>query len=307
VFRFEIFRHLLHNGSPKRQQWGVLLSTSDFGSDAIPVPPALEPVAGTVKHNNRGLTATRVIMALMLREMTTTYGRSPGGYIWAILEPVAMIIIFAFATALVMRSPSLGNSFIVFYASGYLPYNNFRSLDSAITKALPYSRGLLRYPVVTWLDAILARFLLNLLTNALNTILIMWGVIYFTADSTYVKLGPMVEAMCLSAFLALGIGSVNALLTGVWPLWRSFHKIITRPLLLASAVLYIVEDLPQVAANILWYNPLVHINGLMRSGVFVTYDPQYVSVPYVLGVALVSLTIGLLFLRSAATRILSDE
>lgn len=283
------------------------MSASDPGTAAIPISPALEPAGGAEHRNKRGLTAARVIMALMLREMTTKYGRTPGGYIWAILEPVAMIVVLSLGFSLVMRSPSLGNSFIVFYASGILAFNQYRTLESAVTRALPYSRGLLRYPVVTWLDAILARFLLNLLTNVLNTILIMGGVIYLAAGNTYVKLGPMVEAMCLAAFLALGMGTFNAFLSGVWPLWRSLYKIITRPLLLASAVLYIVEDLPPIAAEVLWYNPLAHLTGLMRSGVFVTYDPQYISVPYVMGVATVSLAVGLLFLRSKAANILNDD
>ena len=283
------------------------MSTFELGSDANPISPALEPASGTADRNRRGLTAARVVMALMLREMTSKYGRTPGGYVWAILEPVAMISVFAFATALIMRTPSLGNSFIVFYASGYLPFTQYRSLESVVTKAIPYSRGLLRYPVVTWMDAILARFTLNLLTNVLNSILIMGGFIYLAADSTYVKLGPMVEAMSLAAFLALGYGTLNALLVGIWPIWSTFYKIITRPLLLASAVLYTVEDLPPFAADILWYNPIVHVTGLMRSGVFTTYDPQYVSIPYVVGMSMLPLAIGLLFLRNHAVTIISGE
>ena len=35
----------------------------------------------------------RTIVALVLREMATTHGRSPGGYVWAVLEPVAALIV----------------------------------------------------------------------------------------------------------------------------------------------------------------------------------------------------------------------
>ena len=45
----------------------------------------------------------------------------------------------------------------------------------------------------------------------------------------------------------------------------------------------------------------------MRTGVFITYSPQYISVPYVMGVATVSLAIGLVFLRSKAINILNDD
>ena len=32
----------------------------------------------------------RVFAALMLREMITRYGRSFGGYLWAVIEPMAV-------------------------------------------------------------------------------------------------------------------------------------------------------------------------------------------------------------------------
>ena len=283
------------------------LAATDPATDTTPILPALEPAGHGSGEHKRSFATARVIMALMLREMTTKYGQSPGGYIWAILEPVGMIIVLAFGFGLMMRSPSLGSSFIVFYASGYLPFNQYRTLEKVITKAIPFSRGLLRYPAVTWLDAILARFLLNMLTNVLNSILIMWGAIYFTSGNMIVELAPIVEAMMLAAFLALGLGTLNALLMGVWSLWSPIYKIITRPLLRASAVLYLLDDLPTPVMNILWYNPLVHLTGLMRTGIFISYNPQYISVPYVVLVAMVSLAVGLLFLRVHALDVVADE
>ena len=35
--------------------------------------------------------ALRTITALILREMGSTYGMSPGGYVWAVLQPVGMV------------------------------------------------------------------------------------------------------------------------------------------------------------------------------------------------------------------------
>jgi len=55
----------------------------------------------------------------------------------------------------------------------------------------------------------------------------------------------------------------------------------------------------------LWYNPLVHIVGLMRRGFYPTYDATYVSVTYVFGVALVTLVFGLIFLKRYHREILN--
>ncbi|WP_260008654.1 hypothetical protein [Leisingera sp. M527] len=66
--------------------------------------------------------------------MSTRYGRTPGGYLWAILEPMAAILFLAIGFSLVIRSPSLG-SFLLFYATGFLPFNLYQSIS-----ALAYCR-----------------------------------------------------------------------------------------------------------------------------------------------------------------------
>ncbi|MDJ0823602.1 MAG: sugar ABC transporter permease, partial [Paracoccaceae bacterium] len=47
-------------------------------------PPTLPPRPA---YRRRRFATARAVMALMLREMSTSFGRSPGGYLWAILEP----------------------------------------------------------------------------------------------------------------------------------------------------------------------------------------------------------------------------
>ena len=56
------------------------------------------------------------------------------------------------------------------------------------------------------------------------------------------------------------------------------------------------ETLPEPFRSILWYNPLVHVVGLVRSGFYSNYSPDDISVLYVLGISGGSLLVGLLFL-----------
>ena len=62
-------------------------------------------------------------------------------------------------------------------------------------------------------------------------------------------------------------------------------------------MLYILEDLPGYAADWLWYNPLVHITGYMRTGFYPFYDASYVSLAYVAAVGAVLFVIGAMLLR----------
>ena len=270
------------------------LAPKDPPANLPNIPPALDPQDPQVvpgrRHRRRFATA-RVVLALMLREMTTRYGRSPGGYVWAILEPIGMIAVMAFGFALVLRAPSLGNSFLLFYAAGFLPFSAYQDIEAVTRGSISFSRQLLLYPAVTWLDAILARFFLNLLTKVLVTAMVLAAILYFTETTTVIDLPVLVLAMGLAALTGLGFGTFGCLVTGLSPLWNSIWKVAARPMFLASAVIYIYEDLPTLAQNVLWWNPLVHITGLMRAGVYPGYEPQYLSLPFVVGAALLVLVL----------------
>ena len=54
----------------------------------------------------------RTVMALMLREMSTTYGRSPGGYLWAVLEPLGGIAMMTLILAVGLRIREIGRAHV---------------------------------------------------------------------------------------------------------------------------------------------------------------------------------------------------
>ena len=88
------------------------------------------------------------------------------------------------------------------------------------------------------------------------------------------------------------------------PVWRMIWGIVTGPLIILSAVLYIFEDLPYLAQKILWYNPLVHVTGTARWGFFSTYSPAYIDATFVVACALIPGFFGVLLLRRYGRTIL---
>ena len=257
-----------------------------------PAPPALPPA----QAGSRRFATMRTVLALVLREMSTRYGRTPGGYAWAILEPLGAIMVLSVAFSLVMRTPPLGTSFILFYATGYMPFALYQTLSNTVARAVNFSKPLLKYPAVSWLDAVLARFLLNSLTGILVTLLLLTGILAVIDGRTVLDLPPMVEAMGMTMLLGLGVGMINCVLMGLFPLWEMIWSIITKPLFIASGIFFLYDTMPPLAQDILWYNPLIHITGLMRTGFYPTYTASYVSHVYVLGVSLALLAMGLILM-----------
>jgi capsular polysaccharide transport system permease protein len=257
-------------------------------------------------QKTRKFKTVRTITALILREMGTTYGRSPGGYIWAILEPVGAITLFTvvISLGLKLKSPSIGTSFMLFYATGFLPFAIYGQTANKIAKSLKYSRQLLKYPGVRFTDTIIARFLLNILTQLMVVYVIMSGIRYAFDVGAILNMPAILLSLTMAAFFGLGVGLVNCFLSGVFPVWEQIWSIITRPLFLLSTVIYTFEEVPWQYQDVVWYNPLVHIIGMMRRGFYPIYDAAYASPVYVFGVSLVCIFFGLLLLSRWYRRIL---
>lgn len=238
----------------------------------------------------------RTVVALMLREMATSYGRNPGGYIWAVLEPVAALALLSVVFSLVLRSPSLGNSFPLFYASAYLPFMLFNDVANKMATSIKFSRPLLTYPAVTFIDALTARLLLTLMTHLVVGTIILGTILTVMNTHTLLNLPRVLEGIALASVLGLSVGALNCYLMTAFPVWERAWQILTRPLMILSAVLYIYEDLPRFAQEVMWWNPLIHVTGITRTGVYSTYHAAYASPLYVLLVSGVLLVFGLLLL-----------
>ena len=245
----------------------------------------------------RSFRTTRTIFALMLREMTTTYGRSVGGFMWAFIEPIFGIAFLSLVFSFAFRSPSLGTNFPIFYATGMLPFLMYQDIALKVARSLMFSKQLLFYPAVTYLDTIFARFLLNLMVHIVVFYVLVVGIRWAFDIHTTLRFEPIVLSVVLAALFGLGMGCVNCFVFSLFPVWERIWTIITRPLFILSGVIFLIDNVPEPYQSILWFNPLVHIIGLMRKGFYPSYDASYVSVTYVALVSLALINFGLLLLN----------
>lgn len=263
-------------------------------SDITTQPRAPQiPAAHRRPHGRMG----RIIVALILREMATTYGKSAGGYLWAVIEPVLGIVILALIFGMMLNEPALGTSFPLFYASGFLPFTMFNSMAAKIALSIRFSRPFLAYPSVTFIDTMIARALLNMLTNIAVIAIVITGIFIVYQIPPVVNMAAIFESLVMISLLGIGVGSMNCYLMTAFPVWERTWQIVTRPLFLISGTLFLYDFMPSSVQNLLWYNPLLHCVGLMRRGIYPTYEAAYVNQAYVVGVSVVLLVFGLLLLK----------
>lgn len=249
------------------------------------------------QHHKRRFAAFRAIFALSLREMATTYGRSPGGYLWAVLDPLAGVVLLTVVFSFAFRHPPLGTNFPLFYATGFLPFMAYSDLTMKIGQAIRYSRPLLTYPSVTFVDAICSRLLLNLATALVVFIVLTSGITWFF--DIRVELDPLrlLNALGMLTTLALGIGAVNCYLFGTYPVWERIWSILNRPMFFISGVFFLIDSMPERMREVIMWNPMAHVLSEVRAGFYPTYDAPFVDSLYVYGIGMTCLFIGLLLLH----------
>ena len=248
----------------------------------------------------------RVIAALLIREMITRYGRSPGGYLWAIVEPAGMILILAFAISQFVHAPPLGTSFVLFYASGYLPFHAFNDIAAVTGQSVHVNRQLLHLPRVRPLDTVIARFVLSVLTLTFVAGIIIGVLLIGSGTAGHFDPAPLIAGLGAAAVLGFGIGTLNAALFQFVPLWERLWPIINRPLFLISAIFYTAESMPGPVQALLSWNPIVHLVGTVRQSFYPHWTSDFANLGYVLAWSAVSFMIGAGLMLRHASRFIED-
>ena len=268
-------------------------------SDPAPPQPTQRPESRLAMQG-------RVLFALVMREMATRYGRSSGGYVWAILDPAATIALLSFVFSQIARTPPLGHSFPLFFATGYMAFHIYRDVSDQVSNSVQVNLALLSFPRVTLLDTVLARFILQVMTATLAATLIIGALVFWSGDTVALDFGAILLSVGLAALLALGVGALNCVLFAYSQTWKRAFSLLNRPLFIISGIFMLYEAVPAGAQAVLWWNPLVHVTALMRAGFYPTYEPTFVSPVYVMLFALAPLALGVLLLRVLKARMLDQ-
>lgn len=257
-----------------------------------------QTTAESVEHFRLPWQPARVIAALFIRDMTTAYGRSALGYLWMLLEPIGGILVLSIAFSIVLRMPALGESFPLFYATGFLPFTMYVNLQTRISASIRQSSQLLFYPAVNFLDVVVARTLFVSLTQVIVLVVVLSGIILIEDTHSRIVFDRIILAVSLTIGVGSSVGMINSVLFERFPAWRSVWGIMTRPMFFISGVFYLLDNMPEGVREILAWNPLVHCIALLRTGVYPQYQPDYISIPYVVGLVITLSAIGLLLLRA---------
>lgn len=246
---------------------------------------------------------SRVIGALLMREIITRYGRHNIGFLWLFLEPMIFTLgITALWNAL---KEIHGNnlSITAFAVTGYSSILLWRNCSNRMVKALEVNHSLLYHRNVRVIDVFAARLLLEIAGATaslivLTCVLSATGLMSFPSDPLVVAEGWLLLAW-FSFALGLLVGSISERSEVMERVWH----IITYMMFPLSGAAYLVDWLPPRLQQLALWVPMVHSTEMMRQGYFGAAIHTHAQPLYLLTVNLVLTLVSLAAVADASRRV----
>ena len=199
------------------------------------------------------------------------------GYGWAIAIPVAWVLAITTFFHWIGRVSPIATDLPIFVATGMLPYLVFRQAVSALMQVCRNERHLLTFGPAEPEDLFLAASLAEMMNAALVAAAVL--AILAITSSVPVPADPLraVFGFALAWGLGASVGRFAAVASAISDTAHRLVPILLRPFFWISGIFFVAAELPGAVLGYLWWNPLLHVTEILRSGYFGTYDSAVAS------------------------------
>lgn len=209
----------------------------------------------------------KVLRLLVVRDLKIKYADSYLGWLWSILDPLLMAIVYWFVFTKIFTRLGGTEPYLVFLLLGILPWNWMNSAINSSTAAISSQAKLVRstnIPREIWVLRIIGSKFCEFL---LSIPIVIFFMILLSATPTKFTLGVPL-AMVLQAMLLTGIGLAVAPIAVMVPDLERLMRILLRVLFYFSPILYGLDNVPEQYQWIYNFNPFAGQLELYRSAVF---------------------------------------
>lgn len=249
---------------------------------------------------------TRVIGALMLRELTTRFGRENIGFLWIMVEPMLFALLVGLLWRAMKGPIEFGVDIVAFVVTGYIPLVLFRSIITRSVSSFSANGGLMYHRQIKVLDILLVRFAIELIGHMMAYLVVGMVLGAFGLFPRPHDLGFLMLGGAYYALFCLAVALVVAPLSEMSEVLEKLMPVTLYIMIPFSGAFSLVSVLSSEAAEFVLYSPPVHGMEMMRYGVFgPSIDPQY-DFLYPLKFILPCMALGLLLCRVVRRRLVVE-
>ncbi|MGJ3510089.1 ABC transporter permease [Enemella sp. A6] len=224
----------------------------------------------------RGLLAVldrrKILRILVKRDLRVRYAQSFLGYLWTIIDPLAMALIYFMIFVVIFQRPDAGYApYFLFLLTGLLPWQWFSGSVNETSRALLAEARLVRstnLPRMIWVvRVIIAKGIEYILALP---VLIVFVAIYMWQGVTHLNPGLLLFpiGLVLQFLLLLGLGLFLAPLTVLVNDTPRVVKIVLRMMFYATPIIFVIDRAPEWLKILLWFNPMSGVLEFYRAGFF---------------------------------------
>lgn len=251
---------------------------------------------GTLLHSFR--IQSRVIGALILREVITRYGRYNLGFLWLFIEPMLFTLAVVFLWSLTGRHGAGGVPIVEFAITGYSTILLWRNTSNRCASGVKPNIALMHHRNVRVMDIFLSRALLEVGGATMSVLVLTLAFCAAAWMRPPYDLLPILIGWTLLAWFGIALGLVIGALTVrfvvIGHLWRPMTYLFF-PL---SGAAFMVDWLPPTAREVVLWVPMVHGVEMIRGGYFGPSVRAHYDVFYLMAWCLGLTAIGLAMVRS---------
>ncbi|WP_292040889.1 MULTISPECIES: ABC transporter permease [unclassified Brevundimonas] len=224
----------------------------------------------------------RIIGSLMMREMSTRFGREGLGFAWLVVEPLVFCFgVLALWTAMKPEYEH-GIRISAFMMTGYMCLLLLRHIVQYSSSALQANIGLMHHRAIKPLHIFASRILLEIAGTSFAFVIAYFSLylaqqINLPSDLILVYAGWM-----LLAFLGQGFALTLAGLSMRFDLLERIVGLLMYVLVPVSGAFFMVSWLPPAVQEVVLLIPFPHAVELLRAGVFGEFVETHYDVGYAL-------------------------
>ncbi|WP_246136569.1 ABC transporter permease [Leekyejoonella antrihumi] len=264
----------------------------------------------------------RVLVILVRRDLRVRYARSWLGYVWTLIDPLAMSLVYAFVFGVIYGVKANGNAsinartdgidIVLFVVSGLLAWNWFNMCINETARALSAERLLVRstnIPREMWVvRVVLSKGIEHLMSMPIYGAFILYfllrGEVHVNWELVYI-----IPALVIQLILCIGMGLVMAPVTAMVDDFIRVVRIVLRMGFYLTPVVYSANYLGTKlpwAMHLQQLNPLTGIIDMYRCGITSHYTPDYHAWIFSILVSLAWLFFGMWVFRKLEPAILKE-
>jgi ABC-2 type transport system permease protein len=213
-----------------------------------------------------------VLWTLVVRDLRVRYSRSVLGYLWTVLDPLLMSLIYFLVFVYIFKRGDVGHQpYFLFLIVGLLSWQWFSGSLTDTSRALVSEAKLVRstnLPREIWVVRVVVSKGVEYLLSLPVLVLFLGG--YLIRDEAHVNAALVLFPVgVLVQFVALvGLGLILAPVTALVSDTQRVIRILIRMLFYATPVIYAGRLVPSPWDKITWLNPMTGILEAMRAGFF---------------------------------------